>query len=97
MAVSESAEDILTESISDYLVSNSFGNETKVQEDLLNSTIHQRCFTFENGSMLVPLSYFPRYQNGSIMFPPNITTKEPNRSIGDNSSILTEVYILILH
>ena len=96
MAMSESTEELQTENISDYLVSNSFDNETMAPEDPLNSVIHQRCFTFENGSMLVPLSYFPRDQNGSIMVPPNITTGEPNISSGDNSSILTEVCILIL-
>ena len=95
MAISDSKEEILTENISSYLVSDSFGNETKVPDDALNSMLHQRCFTFENGSMLVPLSYFPRDQNGSIMVPPNITTMEPNLSTGDNSSILTEVYTLI--
>ena len=83
MAISAEKEEISTKSFSDHLMSDSWNNEANSSADLSRSMLHH---CFENGSMLVPLSYFPPGPNGTYHIPPNITSMGSE----NNSSLLMD-------
>ena len=70
MAISDSTEETLTNSFSDHLTSDTWNYEANSSAELSKTMLHH---CFENGSMLVPFSYFPPGPNGTFRIPPNIT------------------------
>ena len=80
MAISDTREETSTNSFSDHLTSDAWIYDANSSADISKTMLHH---CFENGSMLVPYSYFPPGPNGTYHIPPNIT------SMGDqNSSLL---------
>ena len=82
MAISDTKEETSTNSFSDHLTSDAWKYDANSSADVSKIMLHH---CFENGSMLVPYSYFPPGPNGTYHIPPNIT------SMGDqNSSLLMD-------
>ena len=78
MAISDTTEETSTNSFSDHLTSDTWRNDANSSKTMLH-----HCF--ENGSMLVPYSYFPPGPNGTHHIPPNITYMG-----NDNSSLMMD-------
>ena len=94
MAISDTTEETSTKTFSDHLTSDSWNNEANSSADLSTSMLHH---CFENGSMLVPFSYFPPGPNGTYHIPPNITSmgSEKNSSLLMNSEVRNDFTLLM--